>query len=146
MSSLGHKRKNYFFIKTLPPWIHRCCLFQRYNEMNFKSESPKFFQQFKKKKGNKTMTEKLGICLILTLNKIKKIWSFKNPQRWVNEGRQWDEVKKLMDMGEEAIWVFFFKGRSTREREREREDMKLRETHLFLRFCFWLLYTDLAYR
>ncbi|KAM3695222.1 hypothetical protein ACJW30_07G113400 [Castanea mollissima] len=53
---------------------------QRYSEMKFKSEIPKFFQQFKKKKGNKTMTQKLGICLILTLNK-KKIDPLRNPQR-----------------------------------------------------------------
>ena len=54
---------------------------QRYNEMKFKSEIPKFSQKSKKKKGHKTMTEKLGFCLILTLNKIKTSRSLKNPQR-----------------------------------------------------------------
>ena len=43
----------------------------RYSEMKFKNEIPKFSQKSKKKKGHKTMTEKLGFCLILTLNKIK---------------------------------------------------------------------------
>ena len=73
---------------------------QRYSEMKFKSEIPKISQKSKKKKGHKTMTEKLGFCLILTLNKIKTSWSLKNPLAVSKWGRQWDEVK-LMDWGEE---------------------------------------------
>ena len=87
------------------------------------------------------MTEKLGICLILTLNKIKTIWSFKKPSAVSKWRRRWDGVKKLTDMGEEAIWVFLREGAHERERGYEVE----RDPPIF-RFCFWLLYTDLAYR
>ena len=79
---------------------------QRYSEMKFQREIPKFSQKSKKQKGHKTMKEKLGFCLIFTLNKIKTSWSLKKPSAVSKWGRWWDEVK-LMDMGEEAIWGFF---------------------------------------
>ena len=81
---------------------------QRYSEMKFKSEIPKISQNSKTKKGHKTMTEKLGICLILTLNKIKTSWSLKKPSAVSKWGRRWNEVK-LTYMVEEAIWGFFIK-------------------------------------
>ena len=45
--------------------------------MKYKSEIPKFSQNSEKKKEHKSMTERLGFCLILILNKIKT----SNPQR-----------------------------------------------------------------
>ena len=109
-----------------------------YSEMKFKSEIPKFSQKSKKKKGHKIMTEKLGFCLILTLNKIKTSWSLKKPSAVSKRGRWWDEVK-LTDMGEEAIWGFFKRRKKwrTRERERGREDMKLERITCFSFFFFW---------
>ena len=117
-----------------------------YSEMKFKSEIPKFSQKSKKKKGHKIMTEKLGFCLILTLNKIKTSWSLKKPSAVSKRGRWWDEVK-LTDMGEEAIWGFFKRRKKWSTREREREDMKLERITCFSFFFFFgLLYTNLVSR
>ena len=115
----------FFFLETMNEqnwYLTSTEICHRYSEMKFKSEIPKFSQKSKKKKGHKTMTEKLGFCLILTLNKIKTSWSLKKPSAVSKRGRWWDEVK-LTDMGEEAIWGFFKRRKkwSTRERERERE-------------------------
>ena len=117
---------------------------QRYSEMKFKSEIPKFSQKSKQKKGQKTMTEKLGFCLILTLNKIKTSWSLKKPSAVSKWGRWWDEVK-LTDMGEEAIWGFLREGKrgSTRERKRGSEVEDLFFIFFFF-FFLWLLYTNLV--
>ena len=113
---------------------------QRYSEMKFKSEIPKFIQQFKKKKGDKTMTEKLGICLILTLNKIKTIWSFKKPLAVSKWGTPMGWSEEIDGHGRRSN-LSFFKGRSTRERERERErESWERPTYfsfLFLAFIYW---------
>ena len=72
---------------------------QRYSEMKFKSEIPKFFQQFKKEKGEQNNDTEIRHLLDIYLkqNQNNLIHLF------LNEGRRWDEVKKLTDMGEETI-------------------------------------------
>ena len=130
----------FFFWETMNEqnwYLTNTKICQCYSEMKFKSEIPKFSQKSKKKKGHKTMTEKLRFCLILTLNKIKTSWSLIKPSAVSKWGRWGDEVK-LTNMGEEAIWGFLREGKrgSTQERKRgsEVED-------LFFIFFFCGFYT-----
>ena len=117
-----------------PTSIKMC---QRYSETKFKSEIPKFSQKSKKKKRHKTVIEKLGFCLILTLNKIKTSWSLKKPLAVSKWGHRWDEVK-LKEWGEEeAIWDG--ERGSTRERERIWSWERPTNFSFFFFFGFYIL-------
>ena len=105
------------------------------------------FQNFLKNQKRKTMTEKLGFCLILTLNKIKTSWSLKKPSAVSKWGRWWMKWSwRTWEKKKSEVFLREGKRGSTRERERERErkrgreDMNLRERITCFSFFFFFFF------